>query len=87
MPLDAQLQQAKQAIANGHSQTAIDMLNQLHIDSHAEAIIHIKTHWALARAHGQAGNYRRAAFELVAIPFAGPASLVHKHFGIARKNL
>lgn len=81
------LAQAKREIAAGRPLAAIQILDQLHVDSHAEAGLHIRTHLVLALAHRQAGNYRRAAFELLATPFAGPASLLHKHFGIARKHL
>lgn len=81
------LAQAQWEMKAGKPDAAIALLDTLHVECHAEPTLHIKTHWALLRAHRQAGHYRRAAFELVAMPFAGPASLLHKHLGIARKNI
>lgn len=83
--LTEKLHAAHQQLHDGHIREAIDALNALHVESHTEAGVHIRTHIALARAHRSLGNYRRAAFELVAIPFAGPASLVHKYLGLSRK--
>ena len=85
--MDEKLAQASQALTAGRADEAIELLNELHEQCHTEAWLHIRTHWVLARAHRQAGHYRRAAFEVIAMPFAGPASLLHKHLGIARKNL
>ncbi len=85
--LSKKLKTAQNTLAAGQVQQAIDQLNALHVECHTEALIHMRTHTTLANAHRQNGNYRRAGFELLAIPFAGPASLAHKHFGVARKNL
>lgn len=87
MTMQDKLEQARHEMKAGKPKTAVEILDELHVECHKEAVLHIKTHWALAKAHRQAGNYRRAAFELIAMPFAGPASLMHKHFGIARRNL
>lgn len=87
MPEKDKYQQAREAMRAGQPNAAIELLDELHADAHAEMLLHLKTHWALANAHRQAGHYRRAAFELAAMPFAGPASLAHKYFGISRKDL
>lgn len=83
--LTDKLHAAHAQLRNGENDAAIEALNSLHVESHAAAVVHIRTHVALARAHRRLGNYRRAAFELAAIPFAGPASLAHKYLGISRK--
>ncbi|MGB1581313.1 MAG: DUF3703 domain-containing protein [Nevskiales bacterium] len=87
MPDQDRLKQARDKLRAGQVQAAIDLLDDLHVQAHETALLHMRTHWALASAHRQAGHYRRAAFELAAIPFAGPASLLHRYFGVARKNL
>ena len=81
------LKKAREALRAGQPSTAIRLLDELHAEAHTDALLHIRTHWLLATAHRQARHYRRAAFELAAMPFAGPASLLHKHLGVARKNL
>lgn len=84
-PMQEKLNTGRALLRSGDREAAIALLNELHVECHAEALTHMRTHVALARAHAQAGHYRRATFELASIPFAGPASLVHKYMGLSRK--
>ncbi len=85
MKLSQKLHDAQNILNAGDTHQAIALLDDLHVECHAEAVMHMRTHVALANAHFRDGNYRRAAFELLALPFAGPASLAHKYLGVSRK--
>ena len=83
--LQQQYSAARDLLLSNQTEQAIETLDALHVACHTEALMHMKTHLLLSRAHLKNGNPGRAAFELGAIPFAGPASLVHKYLGVSRK--
>jgi hypothetical protein len=80
-------QQQKLARTTGHCDEAIQILDDIHRRWHDHPLIHVKVHWSWALAYGCLGRYGRSAWELFAMLFAAPTSLVQRWFGVARRNI
>jgi hypothetical protein len=84
---DAMFSEVSRCISAGDFTRALETLEEMHRDFHAEAAPHVRIHWLSGCAYWRLGNYVEALKDFLVIPFAVIASLVQKHFGLARKNL
>lgn len=64
---------------------AIRLLDDIHRAYHDHPLIHVRVHWAWALAYGCLGRYGRSAWELFAMLFAAPVSLVQRYLRLSRK--
>ena len=74
-------------VGEGKYTEALVLLEQLHRDWHDSPREHVLIHWWQAKIAWRCQRYRRAAWEMFALIFAAPTSLVQKYFGLVRKNL
>jgi hypothetical protein len=68
-------------------QEALALLADMHRVWHDRPEEHVLIHWWQARIAWCCRRYRRAAWEIFALVFAAPTSLVQKYFGLVRKNI
>ncbi len=71
----------------GNCEQAVAVLTDMHRQYHDQAWRHVAIHWHSALTFFAMKRYLSAFKELFVIPFAPPASLVQKHFGLARKDI
>ena len=71
----------------GDLKGALQELEHLHREWHADPLRHVQIHGWQARIAWRSARYRRMVWELFALVIAAPTSLVQKYFGIARKNI
>ena len=69
----------------GDCEQAIRLLDVIHRECHDRPLMHVRVHWAWALAYGCLGRYGRSAWELFAMVFAAPVSLVQRYLGLSRK--
>jgi hypothetical protein len=74
-------------VGAGRSPEALVLLGQLHREWHDSPLEHVFVHWWLMRIAWHCQCYRRAAWEMFALVFAAPVSLVQRYLGLARKNI
>ncbi len=83
----ALLQSQSQAVTDGELDRAHELLDQLHRRWHDTASVHLRVHWRWMALYRSEGRYSRAAFELLALIFAAPASWVQRYLGLARAGV
>ncbi len=65
---------------------ALRLLDEMHHRWHDQARLHVRIHWQAARTRAAQGRLGKAAWELVALCFAAPASWVQRYTGLARSG-
>lgn len=80
-------QKVREQYDAGDDKAALALLEQLHHEWHDSPREHVLIHWWQARIAWRCQRYRRAAWEMFALIFAAPTSLVQKYFGLVRKNI
>ncbi|HNI36876.1 MAG TPA: hypothetical protein PKZ68_01140 [Pseudomonadales bacterium] len=74
-------------VAGGKSQEALALLSDMHRAWHDRPREHVLIHAWQVRIAWKTRHYRRAAWEVFALIFAAPTSLVQKYLGLVRKNI
>lgn len=74
-------------VGEGKHKEALALLEQLHREWHDRPREHVLIHGWQARIAWREQHYRRAAWEIFALIFAAPTSLVQKYLGVVRKNI
>lgn len=71
----------------GNHVEAMHLLDDIHKVWHDHPLIHLRVHWYWALIYREQRRYAHYAWQLVAMVFAPPVSLLQRWFGVARKNL